>query len=78
MMGIAGITFLWDSLEFFRQQKRIMKGHAPANPSNPRHARILEEYPLATVIDLLKRDPVGREVSSEEAIKLVAIKENYL
>ncbi|MDP1779418.1 MAG: DUF4491 family protein, partial [Anaerolineales bacterium] len=36
-LGIIGITFLWDALEFTRQQKRIRKGHAPANPNNPRH-----------------------------------------
>jgi len=52
-----------------------MKGHAPANPSNPRHARILEEHPLATAVDLLKRDPIGREVSIEEATKLAAMEE---
>ena len=70
------MTCLWDAYEFFRQQKRIMKGHAPANRSNPRHARILEEYPPATPIDLLGRDPTGCEVSKEDAINLVAKKEN--
>ena len=30
--GILGVTLLWDSFEFWRQQKRIIKGHAPANP----------------------------------------------
>jgi hypothetical protein len=75
MLGILGITFVWDSLEFFRQQKRVITGHAPANPRNPRHARILAEYPQATTLDLLKRDPAGREVSLEEAILLVGIKE---
>jgi hypothetical protein len=53
-LGILGITFLWDALEFTRQQKRIKKGHAPANPNNPRHARILTNYPSATTVDLLK------------------------
>jgi len=43
--GILGITLLWDALEFTRQQKRIIKGHAPANPNNPRHAKILAEHP---------------------------------
>ena len=57
--GILGITILWDALEFVRQQKRIKIGHAPANPQNPRHARILAEHPAATIVDLLKV-PDGR------------------
>ncbi len=69
--GILGITFLWDALEFTRQEKRIKKGHAPANPANPRHARILAEYPDATTTDLLDRDPIGCPVSVDEAIRLV-------
>lgn len=70
-LGIIGITILWDALEFVRQEKRVKKGHAPANPSNPRHAQILAEYPSATMLDLLKRDPVGRQVNPEEAIQLL-------
>ncbi|MDP1714499.1 MAG: DUF4491 family protein [Anaerolineales bacterium] len=58
-LGIAGITLLWDALEFIRQQNRIKKGHAPANPNNPRHAKILAEHSSATTIDLLKREPTG-------------------
>jgi hypothetical protein len=69
--GILGTTILWDALEFVRQEKRIKKGHAPANPSNPRHAKILANYPSATTLDLLKRDPIGSRVSSDEAIKLI-------
>ena len=69
--GILGFTFLWDALEFTRQQNRIKKGHAPANPHNPRHARLLREYPSATTLDLLKRDPIGEQVSPSEAIKLI-------
>ena len=58
VFGILGITFLWDAFEFTRQQKRIRKGHAPANPNNPRHARILAEHNShATTLDLLKREP---------------------
>jgi hypothetical protein len=53
-LGILGITFLWDALEFTRQQRRVRKGHAPANPRNPRHANILVKYPTATTVDLLK------------------------
>jgi len=58
VFGITGITLLWDALEFTRQQKRIIKGHAPANPNNPRHARILAEpNSHATTLNLLKREP---------------------
>ena len=71
--GILGFTFLWDALEFTRQQNRVKKGHAPANPANPRHARLLKEHPSATTLDLLKRDPVGRTVSQSEAVRLVAV-----
>jgi hypothetical protein len=70
--GILGITILWDALEFVRQEKRVKKGHAPANPSNPRHAQILASYPSATTLDLLKRDPIGRTVNADESIKLIA------
>jgi hypothetical protein len=68
--GILGFTFLWDALEFTRQQNRVKKGHAPANPANPRHAQILREHASATTLDLLKRDPLGKSVSASEAIKL--------
>ena len=71
-LGIIGITLLWDALEFTRQQKRIIKGHAPANPNNPRHAKILTEHKTATTLDLLKRDPIGHVVSTDEAIQLIA------
>lgn len=62
--GILGITFLWDALEFTRQQNRIKHGHAPANPNNPRHAKILAEYPSATTQDLLKREPTGKPITN--------------
>lgn len=58
-LGIIGVTLLWGALEFTRQQKRVIKGHAPANRNNPRHAKILAEHPSATTLDLLKRDPQG-------------------
>ena len=58
-LGILGITLLFDALEFTRQQNRVKKGHAPANPNNPRHAKIMAEYLSATTTDLLKREPVG-------------------
>jgi hypothetical protein len=69
VFGILGITLLWDALEFTRQQKRIIKGHAPANPNNPRHAKILADNKSATRHDLLKRKPVGHIVSANEAIQ---------
>ncbi len=70
-LGIIGVTLLWDAFELSRQQKRVIKGHAPANPNNPRHVKILAEHPSATTLDLLKRDPLGRTVSYEEAVKLI-------
>jgi hypothetical protein len=69
--GILGFTLLWDALEFTRQQNRIKKGHAPANPNNPRHMRLMSEYATVTTLDLLKRDPLGKPVSYHEAIKLM-------
>jgi len=63
--GILGVTVLWDALEFLRQEKRVKNGHAPANPDNPRHARILAEYPTATTENLLSREPVS--VSNTQA-----------
>lgn len=70
--GILGITLLWDALEFIRQERRVKEGHAPANPDNSRHARILSEYPTATTVDLLDRDPVGHPVTPEQAVRLVS------
>lgn len=58
-LGILGITLLWDALELIRQQRRVCIGHAPANPGNPRHARILEMYPSATTEDLLEHETEG-------------------
>jgi len=64
--GIASVTLLGDALEFYRQQERIKKGHAPANPNNTRHARILATHPGATTIDWLACDPRGFPYSGEE------------
>ncbi len=63
VFGIIGITLLFDALEFTRQQNRVRKGHAPANPNNPRHAKILAEHASATTIDLLKREPTGKLIT---------------
>ncbi len=67
--GIIGMTALFDAIEFKRQVKRVKKGHAPANPNNPRHATWLADG-TATTIDLLKREPVGHLVISSEARNL--------
>ncbi len=57
-LGIVGITLLWDALELVRQQRRVRKGHAPANPRNPRHAAFLAEPgSRATTANPLKREP---------------------
>ncbi|OGO62248.1 MAG: hypothetical protein A2030_11630 [Chloroflexi bacterium RBG_19FT_COMBO_50_10] len=70
--GILGITLLWDALEIKWQTHRIRKGRAPANPNNPRHAAMLvEPNTRATTLNLLDRDPMGRAVDMNEAIKLV-------
>lgn len=71
--GILGFTLLWDALEFWRQHRRVEKGHAPANPDNPRHARMLAAGGKTTTFDWLDRDPIGRQISPEE---LQAIQEN--
>jgi hypothetical protein len=65
-LGILGITFLWDALEFFRQEKRVRIGRAPANPRNPRHARFLSDLQTATILNPLDRDPTGRPIAAEE------------
>ncbi len=72
IFGILGITLLFDALEFTRQQKRVKKGHAPANPNNPRHAKILAEHCSATTFDLLKREPIGHVISTDESIHLIS------
>jgi integral membrane sensor domain MASE1 len=59
-LGIVGITVLFDALEFRRQFKRVKKGHAPANPNNPRHAPLLAAG-QATTIEWLDREPMGRQ-----------------
>jgi hypothetical protein len=70
--SILGVTLLWDALEFFRQQKRIKRGHAPANPNNLRHAKILAEYPEASTFDWLDRDPRGSAYSPAELASMKA------
>lgn len=35
VLGIVGATTLWDAIELYRQEERIRRGHAPANPNRP-------------------------------------------
>lgn len=56
--SIIGITLMWDALEVYRQQRRVLKKHAPANPDNPRHAAYLAAGKAITE-DLLNREPQG-------------------
>ena len=79
--GILGVTLLWDSFEFWRQQKRVIKGHAPANPDNPRHARILAENPslppstcstgIRSVAGQAKKPPTDHWRISNESFGLI-------
>ncbi|MBI5567574.1 MAG: DUF4491 family protein [Chloroflexi bacterium] len=57
-LGIAGTTLWFDALELRRQFKRVIKGHAPANPQNPRHTPYLASG-HATPINWLDRAPDG-------------------
>ena len=36
--GILGMTLIYDAFELRRQWRRVLKGRAPSNPANPRHA----------------------------------------
>lgn len=67
VFGIVGVTLLFDALEFRRQENRVRKGHAPANPANPRHARILADWPTATTDHPLEHEPLGQAVAGDEA-----------
>ena len=60
VLGIFGITVLWDALEFWRQHQRVRKGHALANPNNPRHARLLQSNETTTTE--LKEQAVRAEI----------------
>jgi hypothetical protein len=35
VLGIVGVTMLWDGFELYRQEERIRRGHAHANPDRP-------------------------------------------
>jgi hypothetical protein len=34
-LGVLGMTTVWDAVELIRQEGRIRRGHAPANPNRP-------------------------------------------
>lgn len=70
--GILGATCLWDGVEFLRQQRRVQIGHAPANPRNPRHARIMAAFPQASSVDWLDRSPRGAPYTPQELSDLKA------
>jgi|SRR5688572_29981086 len=74
--GILGVTLLWDALELaVRQPNRVKEGFAPANPNNPRHAKLLAAHAQATTFDWLARDPRGTPYTDAE---LEALKEHSL
>jgi hypothetical protein len=73
--SIVGITLMWDALEMVRQERRIRKRHAPANPNNPRHAALLAQG-LATTDDMLKREPQGRPVAGGHERRVVGAAAN--
>ncbi|HID39277.1 MAG TPA: DUF4491 family protein [Calditrichaeota bacterium] len=35
VLGILGMTVIWDGIELYRQENRIRKGFAPENPKRP-------------------------------------------
>ena len=73
-LGVLGVTLIWDAFELRRQHHRVARGHAPANPANPRHQALLSApNSQATMADLLAREPIGRPVrDAAEALALVS------
>ncbi len=55
VLGIVGFSLLWDVLELKRQEKRIRKGHAPANLENPRHVALLAGAPAIDIAPGLQK-----------------------
>ena len=35
VLGIVGVTTVWDGVEVIRQENRVRRGHAPENPKRP-------------------------------------------
>jgi hypothetical protein len=79
--SIIGVTLLWDAFEMYRQQKRVIKGHAPANPNNPRHAAYLAAG-YGTTEDLLDREPqgvpvagsTGEQAASSQQVRVASVR----
>ena len=69
-LGILAMTLFFDAVELSRQYRRVAKGHAPANPDNPRHRPLLADG-RATTTHWLDRDPIGRPVTEGEALRLL-------
>ena len=66
VFGILGITLFWDVLELKRQAVRVSKGHAPANPANPRHAALLAQPgSAATTCKVPERKPGEGRISTD-------------
>jgi hypothetical protein len=65
-LGIVATTLWFDALELRRQFKRVIKGHAPANPDNPRHAPYLASG-QATTRNPLDRAPGDYRIDREHA-----------
>lgn len=65
-LGIVAMTLFFDAVELSRQYRRVAKGHAPANPDNPRHRALLADG-RATTTHWLDRNPIGRPVTESEA-----------
>lgn len=70
--SIIGITLFWDAFEMYRQEKRILEGHAPANPANPRHAAFLAAG-HGTTEDLLDREPQGFPVTQPAPLETTTV-----
>lgn len=71
--SIIGITLLWDALELYRQVRRVKKGHAPANPANPRHAAYLAAGGAVTTDDLLDREPGEQHANAGDGSRFVGV-----
>ena len=66
LFGILGATFLYDVIEFRRQERRVLEGRARANPLNPRHRAAIEAG-KAILEDPLARDPPEPVYASRKA-----------
>jgi Domain of unknown function (DUF4491) len=67
--SVVGFTVFWDAVEVYRQQWRVIHGHAPANPRNSRHVAYLAAG-LGRADDPLKREPQGVPVDALHTAQL--------